>query len=1101
MKKIILTLCFFIPAMGLLGQEITLPEIFPPSPTASELGKYGTYPVNLSTGLPTIEIPLYTIKSGDIQVPITLKYHASGIKVNQMPTWVGLGWSLDTGGLISLETRDTPDEVEPNPYSIPNLQYLLDIVANDPYNFSHPDIKNAVQNSWVKDAYHISLPTVSGTFFLGSNTTNEITAKFPPEEYKVFSGHLAQDGYLYKVIDKQGMQYDFKDVEYSRLNKTIHHEELDMHIYNKNYKSAWLLNTITDTKGNTVNYTYGYNYTALSIGQNHSMSYSYTEGRDPIYYYQAAFNPWSSSLSSSATFGNKLQEITFPNGRIRFNIGTNPQFEGVEEQAGIYLQSMVVEEGDTVSGYRPIKTLFFTYSITGDPTHYPSTNSDRYRFTLDKITEFKGVEYKEIASFEYSPVQLPKSRSYAIDYFGLFNGKNNENLIPTRYIAYKPTTYGGTRPERIGLADRSIDPDKMKAGMLTKISYPTKGYTEFEYEPNSFYGKNQFLKDEYVSQSLSIYGTGDGSLNPAINPDCLIEPDYGSCNIQTKYITFSTSVATSLSLTGTRSCSSCTTTNSKYSYAKLQVINNGQVIYSTSGYNNEVLEMLNVQPGSVNVTLEVYGAGIEANIKASYWNRLGNLPDENVQGFGLRVKSITNYDHDDTFINKKEYTYTTPDTDNSSGKLINNDSKYDRLSQYRYYQLEACYEFLIDSKTDTYTYSSSSRSGFENNSIAYEYITELDKDALGNSKGKTLYKYTTTANNVADPNGSLWVNLGHKRGQLLEKKVFDSQDRILQFEENFYTEDTSKSSARQDFKAYDHGSSNIVNNQCILTDIPISLSTSKSFFNTAFTVYWFKKHKTEFTEYFYEGSTVSTLKTTTHYTYSNQNQEVITTTTTNSQNEAIENSYKYAHDLGNQTLIDQNRIAVPLETTNSKNSQIVFNQRTKYAPYGGLYLPSEVFIKKDGLADLNSTTDRRLVYDNYDDKGNITQYHLENGIYTSVIWGYYDQYPIVKLENTTLAGLTSAQQNLINVAKAASNSDTTPATENNLRTLLNNLRDGFPNAMVTTYTYDPLVGVTSVTDPKEQTIYYEYDDFNRLEFVKDHEGNLISENKYRYKNQ
>ena len=56
------------------------------------------------------------------------------------------------------------------------------------------------------------------------------------------------------------------------------------------------------------------------------------------------------------------------------------------------------------------------------------------------------------------------------------------------------------------------------------------------------------------------------------------------------------------------------------------------------------------------------------------------------------------------------------------------------------------------------------------------------------------------------------------------------------------------------------------------------------------------------------------------------------------------------------------------------------------------------------------------------------------------------------------------------------------------------------NAQMSYYTYDPLIGVTSMTDPRGYTIYYEYDTFNRLKTVKDKQGNIISENEYNYKN-
>ncbi|MDD7888274.1 RHS repeat protein [Flavivirga sp. 57AJ16] len=1083
---------------SVLSQEKP-PEIFPPAPTASELGKFGSYPVDLASGLPRIEIPLYTVTSGDIKIPITLKYHASGIKVNQMPSWVGLGWALDTGGIISLETRDSPDELEPNPYTIPNWNYLQNIISTDPYNFDHPDIQNVIKNSWVKDAYHISLPTVSGTFFLDSNNDGEVTTKFPPDEFKIYKSNPIS--YLYKVIDKQGVQYEFNDYEESRLNKTSSQPGDDLHLYNTKYKSAWLLSKIKNTKGDSIEYFYGNKYTTVNEGQSHSKSYSYSTGRNNgLYEYIANIQPWKISQSSSSTFANKLQEIKFPNGRARFIMATNPQFDGVDGASGTFLDRIIIETGDAIAGYTVLKTFRFYYSITGDPNFYTSSNSNKYRFKLDKVTEVNPLlEVKEIASFEYSNVQLPKSESYSIDYFGLYNGKNNANLIPERYIAYKPTAYGGERTERIGQADRSINTMTMQAGMLTKIKYPTKGYTQFEFESNAFYGKNLFLKDEYITQTSYIDGRGDGSQLPGLCAEELPE----ECDVQTKTINFNTDTSTTLSIRSNFTCDFCNNINSKYSFAKYQVKNNNSTIYSYNFYGDigEIEKLIAVSPGTVSIIFEVYGDRVHAGIETSYWNRLGNLPDENVQGFGLRVKSITNYDANDEFISQKAYQYTIPNTANSSGKLINSDPKYDRLSEYTNFNFSSCNPHPNYSETNTYTYSSSSRTGFENNSITYEYVTELEKDSLGNTNGKTVYKYTTFPNEVADAaNGSIWVNLGHKRGQLLKKETYNEQGKILIKEENEFSENTAINSIRNDFKVYDHGYSDFPahsDDLCLTrSEIGMTLSNTKSYFNTALQIFWYKKDKTDVTQYFYDatGTLVNQVLTTTDFTYNDSNQEIQKTVTTDSENDVLETSYKYAQDLNDTRLITDNRISMPLEIKVLEGTEIINHSKTTYADFNGTYLTSEIFNKKGALVDTNNSDDRKYVFDSYE-HGKITQYHIENGATTSIIWGYNQQYPVAKIENATYAAATAT----LTVSELTAIKGGT-YNQSTMITTLNKIRTGLPDAMITTYTYDPLVGVTSVTDPKGYTTYYEYDVFNRLEFVKDADGNLLSENKYNYKN-
>ena len=111
-------LCFWVFACclaclrpGLLSaQDNWVEDLVHPTPNAASLGKYGDIPVSYHTGLPNISIPLFTLQDGSLQLPISLSYHGGGIKVEETASWVGLGFSLNAGGVISRTVRNAPDE-------------------------------------------------------------------------------------------------------------------------------------------------------------------------------------------------------------------------------------------------------------------------------------------------------------------------------------------------------------------------------------------------------------------------------------------------------------------------------------------------------------------------------------------------------------------------------------------------------------------------------------------------------------------------------------------------------------------------------------------------------------------------------------------------------------------------------------------------------------------------------------------------------------------------------------------------------------------------------------------------------------------------------
>ena len=139
---------------------------------------------------------------------------------------------------------------------------------------------------------------------------------------------------------------------------------------------------------------------------------------------------------------------------------------------------------------------------------------------------------------------------------------------------------------------------------------------------------------------------------------------------------------------------------------------------------------------------------------------------------------------------------------------------------------------------------------------------------------------------------------------------------------------------------------------------------------------------------------------------------------------------------------------------------------------------------------------------NYDSRGNplyVSKDSVDKVVY---LWGYNHQYPIAKIENTTYSDVckkvgngneTAGKAALDSIANKVEPSASDFATINNLRTQL-------PNAMITTYTYKPLVGLLTVTAPGSKTTTYEYDSFGRLQTIRDHNGKVIEKYDYHYKN-
>lgn len=130
-----------------------------------------------------------------------------------------------------------------------------------------------------------------------------------------------------------------------------------------------------------------------------------------------------------------------------------------------------------------------------------------------------------------------------------------------------------------------------------------------------------------------------------------------------------------------------------------------------------------------------------------------------------------------------------------------------------------------------------------------------------------------------------------------------------------------------------------------------------------------------------------------------------------------------------------------------------------------------------------------LKYDNY---SNITYLIDKNRDKFVYIWSHKGKYPIAEIKGVTYADV----ENQLTRTFIDNLSLSSPTNIDMQK--INELRIKLPNAHVTTYTYHPLVGILTSTDPAGLTMTYEYDISGRLVRTKDTAGKVIEEYEYNY---
>ena len=450
---------------NLFGQEYKgmLDNILPPTPQAANFMRYGEIPVSLSAGVPDISIPLFTIECDGYKLPISISYHASGIKVDDVASCVGLGWVLNAGGMISKVTMSAIDN--PNGYCIKDAsewegQGRHSLNAFDSLFYMSEEQHPSYDTE--SDRYYLSMPTKNCYFREDIQTGQYITIPYTPICFDYDSG--------WKITDADGSQYLFGETETCNSNNFW------------GETTGWnLTRIVTPNKKDTIVFSYELHHSSLITG---SETYrygkkAYLPEHSSLWQFQF-LDPYTKSLYLNNYNENLLSEIKWKGNRIKFEYKADRlDRPGITSTNMKRLSRMLVinNGGDT------IKTITFQKTESGNAP-------DNYRTLLSSVSIGD-----ENYSFAYNMGTLPPynkdTRSGSLkchsDFWGYYNGKTSDHFVPFMNVNNWPLQNRCASVTNNEFEGKDKLPNDYYAqfGILKSITYPTGGTTKFEYEGNT----------------------------------------------------------------------------------------------------------------------------------------------------------------------------------------------------------------------------------------------------------------------------------------------------------------------------------------------------------------------------------------------------------------------------------------------------------------------------------------------------------------------------------------------------------------------------------------------------------------------------------------
>lgn len=1025
------------------AQPVEHPSVY--SPQVEAMMRYDNSSVNLNTGTVSLTVPLVEFDDPDFDLDVSITYSSDGFKPLQPDNFVGMGWRLNCGGVITREVHGIPDEFGPITVSggfigaspTPTVQGFMAAPSSLPQNFIEEKLVNA--DTMYGEFQHTYLENGLRKVVIRKDGYTEVSPDLYRFSFGKHSGMFMYDiDGTFKVISENGRSYH---VQMQNIN---------------NIPLSTDFSQIIITTDDGYRYTFGGSY--------HSLEYSALSWRD----FSSGVGSATETIDANRLHCKEivawhLTSVQAPNGRnltynyfqlsdknvhddpaklLEHNYYSHPDSKkelmkcyqvipNLKGEGNNIALSYVLNKTPLISSISTDdKSISFTYDNNPSPFfNQPySPPCATYGFIsgcgaklTDVVLNNSISQFKESVSLSYttkenrlllSSVKNDNKGVYNLDYYSSGTFRNSITIDIDKWGFWSGA---GTNTSFMQQADdiywNCIDPvtgdfyrhpndtnreptgKEYDAFMLKTVMFPTGGSISYEYEPHTY--SSYFHKPSPI-----YYGRIDG-----VNSFSKLAGGARVCKE-----TFVDKISPKNRI-------------KRYVYEREDGRSNG--FLRTEGEN-----YLKPYP------ISKYGSQPVDPMQSStpcLPTSCYNIVRNNSMGGYISYSEIIEYDFEGA----------EPDT-------------LDRDMPHK------VTEYMVD--TDM---------------VAYPNVVAFVSDTI------TTYDHQVTLGEIGFLTNYYAVIPDYSKtvGKIRSESFYAHGRRLIKKTEYSYS--TRMLGVARYVNGYPGVSASYVGCYSQLAKVPLyhHLLTDKKTY-----------------EYDEDGRVKIS---STSYTY-NHSGDITSFTVVDSDGRNIQTSYKYPEDFHNMACAHMRHINMhPIisETVEAGGSEVIYKKLNEYKlisrddPSVTITEPL-IEIPHDAIPVLSAIYDtygdgepnKQIDYVSYDRYNNPLWIKSDNRDYVYV-WGDFGKNLIAIVENATEPQVSEVlgvdYLDVISSYPVSAVHETFPEIGNTLRSSL-------PNSLVTSYTYLPGVGVASQTTPDGQTIYYEYDVKGRLSYIYRMDGDVKS---------